>query len=126
MGASRARHGCGRAQPARAKLFLPGALRSCAAGGFFLALPCGIAAIALGAIGIRNADRQRAHRTRRVSAAFTGIVGPFLATVALILFIVVATALDTAESSVGGLIDRIRDEIDKSTSPRPTRRMPPT
>jgi hypothetical protein len=36
-----------------------------------------------------------------------------LATLALIVFIVVAAALDTAESSVGGLIDRIRDETDQ-------------
>jgi hypothetical protein len=40
-----------------------------------------------------------------------------LATLALIVFIVVAAALDTAESSVGGLIDRIRDEIDKVDVP---------
>jgi hypothetical protein len=47
----------------------------------------------------------------------TGIVGTFLATLALIVFIVVAAALDTAESSVGGVIDRIRDEIDKVDVP---------
>jgi FHA domain len=39
------------------------------AGGFFLALPCGIAAIVLGTIGIRNADRQRGHRTLASAAS---------------------------------------------------------
>jgi FHA domain len=88
------------------------------AGGFFLALPCGIAAIVLGTIGIRNADRrQRGHRTPARIGRFTGILGTFLATLALIVFIVVAAALDTAESSVGGLIDRIRDEIDQVDIP---------
>jgi hypothetical protein len=101
--------------PALAALFLgPLAilLVFLSAGGFFLALPCGIAAIVLGTIGIRNADHQRGHRTLARTGRFTGIVGTFLATLALIVFIVVAAALDTAESSVGGLIDRIRDEIE--------------
>jgi hypothetical protein len=87
------------------------------AGGFFLALPCGIAAIILGTVGIRNADRQRGHRALARTGRFTGIVGTLLATLALIVFIVVAAALDTAESSVGGLIDRIRDEIDQVDIP---------
>ena len=83
------------------------------AGGFFLALPSGIAAIVLGTIGIRNADRrQRGHRVPARIGRFTGILGTFLATIALIVFIVVAAALDTTESSVSGLIDRIRDEIE--------------
>jgi pSer/pThr/pTyr-binding forkhead associated (FHA) protein len=106
--------------PALAALFLGPLsilLLFLSAGGFFLALPCGIGAIVLGTIGIRNADRQRGHRTLARLGRFTGIVGTFLATLALIVFIVVAAALDTAESSVGGLIDRIRDEIDKVDIP---------
>jgi FHA domain len=88
------------------------------AGGFFLALPCGIGAIVLGTIGIRNADRhQRGHRAPARIGRLTGIVGTLLATLALILFIVVAAALHTRESSVSGLIDRIRDEIDKVDVP---------
>jgi FHA domain len=87
------------------------------AGGFFLALPCGIAAIVLGTIGIRNANRQRGHRVPARVGRLTGIIGTSLATIALIVFIVVAAALDTAESSVGGLIDRIRDEIDQVDVP---------
>jgi hypothetical protein len=87
-------------------------------GGFFIALPCGIAAIALGTIGIRNADqRRRGHRVPARIGRLTGIVGTFLATIALIVFIVVAAALHSAESSVGGLIDRIRDEIDEVDVP---------
>jgi hypothetical protein len=83
------------------------------AGGFFLALPCGIAAIVLGTIGIRNADRhQRGHRGPARIGWFTGIVGTLLAILALIVFVVVATALDTTESSIGGLIDAIREEIE--------------
>jgi len=88
------------------------------AGGFFLALPCGIGAIVLGTIGIRNADRRhRGHRAPARIGRLTGIVGTLLATLALILFIVVAAALHTTERSVSGLIDRIRDEIDKVDVP---------
>jgi pSer/pThr/pTyr-binding forkhead associated (FHA) protein len=88
------------------------------AGGFFLALPTGIAGIALGTIGIRNADRrQRGHRAPARVGRFTGIVGTFLATLALIVFIVVATALHSTEHSVGGLIDRVKQEIDKVDAP---------
>jgi hypothetical protein len=87
-------------------------------GGFFLALPCGIAAIVLGTIGIRNADRRRlGHRGLASIGRFTGFLGTFLSILAVIVFIVVATALDTTESSVSGLIDRIDDEIDKVDVP---------
>jgi FHA domain len=83
------------------------------AGGFFVALPCGIAAIVLGTIGIRNADRrQRGHRGPARIGRFTGIVGTLLAIIALIVFVVVVAALDTTESSISGLIDAIRDEIE--------------
>jgi len=82
-------------------------------GGFFIALPCGIAAIVLGTIGIRNADRrQLGHRGLALLGRITGFVGTLLATLALILFVVVAAALDTTESSVSGLIDAVRDEVE--------------
>jgi pSer/pThr/pTyr-binding forkhead associated (FHA) protein len=87
------------------------------AGGFFIALPCGIAAIVLGTIGIRNADRNRGHRAPARIGRFTGIVGTFLSVIAVIVFIVVAAALHSTEHSVSGLIDRIRDEIDKVDVP---------
>jgi FHA domain len=87
-------------------------------GGFFLALPCGIAAIVLGTVGIRNADRrQLGHRGLARIGRLTGFLGTFLSILAVIVFIVVATALHTTESSVSGLIDRIRDEIDKVDVP---------
>jgi hypothetical protein len=87
-------------------------------GGFFLALPCGIAAIVLGTIGIRNADRrQLAHRGLARIGRITGFIGTFLSILAVIVFVVVATALHTTENSVSGLIDRIRDEIDKVDVP---------
>jgi hypothetical protein len=83
------------------------------AGGFFIALPCGIAAIVLGSVGIRNADRKQAgHRALARIGRFTGILGTALSIAAVIVFIVVATALDATENSVSGLIDAIRDEIE--------------
>jgi hypothetical protein len=87
-------------------------------GGFFLALPCGIAAIVLGTVGIRNADRrQLGHRGLARIGRITGVIGTFLSILAVIVFIVVATALHTTESSVSGLSGRIRDEIDKVDVP---------
>jgi hypothetical protein len=84
------------------------------AGGFFIALPCGIAAIVLGTIGIHNADRrQLPHRALARLGRITGWTGTLLSILAVLVFIVVATALHSTEHSVGGLIDRIHDEIDK-------------
>jgi hypothetical protein len=89
------------------------------AGGFFVALPCGIAAILLGTIGIRNVDRGKAsgHRGLASFGRFTGIVGTLLSILAVIVFIVVATALHSTENSVSGLIDRIKDEINNVDVP---------
>jgi hypothetical protein len=109
--------------PALAALFLGSLsilLVFLSTGGFFLALPCGIAAVALGTIGIRNADRrQLGHRVPARIGRVTGVIGTLLSILAVILFIVVATALHTTESSVSGLIDRIHDEIDKVPSVNP-------
>jgi hypothetical protein len=83
-------------------------------GGFFIALPCGIAAIVLGTIGIHNADRgNRGHRIPARIGRLTGWIGTLLSILAVIVFIVVATALHSTEHSVSGLIDRIHDEINK-------------
>jgi FHA domain-containing protein len=88
------------------------------AGGFFIALPCGIAAIVLGAVGLRNADRrQDGHRGLARIGRFTGILGAVIAVVAVIVFVVVATALHSTEHSVGGLISRIKDEINHVRAP---------
>jgi pSer/pThr/pTyr-binding forkhead associated (FHA) protein len=84
-------------------------------GGFFIALPCGIAAIILGTIGIRNADRKQAgHRPLARIGRVTGFVGTILSVIAVIVFIVVATALHATESSVSGLIDQVKDEINNA------------
>jgi FHA domain len=90
------------------------------AGGFFIALPCGIAAIALGTAGIRNADRGKAsgHRGCARIGRFTGIVGTLLSLLAVIVFIVVAAALHSTESSFSGLYNRIKDEINKVHVPK--------
>jgi pSer/pThr/pTyr-binding forkhead associated (FHA) protein len=83
-------------------------------GGFFVALPCAIAAIVLGTIGIRNADRRRlGHRVPARIGRITGWVGTALSILAVVVFVVVATALHTTEASVSGLVDRIQREIDK-------------
>ena len=88
------------------------------AGGFFIALPCGIAAVILGTIGIRNADRRQAgHRPLARIGRFTGIVGTILATIAVIVFVVVAAALHSTEHSVSGLVNRIKDEINNVKVP---------
>lgn len=86
-------------------------------GGFFIALPCGIAAIVLGTIGIRNADRKDVgHRPLARIGRFTGILGTILSIIAVIVFIVVATALHATESSVSGLVDQVKDEINNAKS----------
>jgi FHA domain len=88
------------------------------AGGFFIALPCGIAAIILGTIGIHNADRRELrHRALARIGRITGWIGTLLSILAVIVFIVVATALHTTESSVNGLLDRINEEIDNVDVP---------
>ncbi|MFL5906017.1 MAG: FHA domain-containing protein [Solirubrobacterales bacterium] len=109
--------------PALAALFLGPlsiALVFLSAGGFFIALPCGIAAVVLGSIGMTNVDRGKAsaHRGWARIGRFTGIIGTFLAVLAVIIFVVVATALHATESSVGGLAKRIRDEINNVHVPK--------
>jgi hypothetical protein len=81
---------------------------------FFVSLPCAIAAIVLGTIGIRNVDRGNADGFRGLAriGRITGIIGTILSVLALIVFVVVATALDTTERSLSGLIDRIQEEIE--------------
>lgn len=60
-------------------------------GGFFIALPCGIAAIILGAIGTRNADRRGSgyRRLARIGR-FTGLIGTFLSALAAVVFLAAA------------------------------------
>jgi hypothetical protein len=81
---------------------------------FFVALPCGVAAIVLGTIGIHNVDRGRTegHRGLARIGRITGIVGTVLATLALIAYLVVVLVIGPTQRSVNGLVDRIRDEIE--------------
>jgi pSer/pThr/pTyr-binding forkhead associated (FHA) protein len=84
-------------------------------GGFFVALPCGIAAIVLGSIGIRNADRGKGgHRALARIGRSTGIAGTILSVIAVVVFIVVAAALHSAETSVNGLVNQVKDQINNA------------
>jgi hypothetical protein len=70
-------------------------------------------------LGIRNVDRGRA-TSRRGSARLgriTGWIGTILSILALIAFLVVAILLDVTADSVNGIVDAIRDEIDKVEVP---------
>ncbi len=86
---------------------------------FFVSLPCAVAAIVLGTIGMRNVDRGRAdsHRSLARLGRVTGAIGAILSILALIVFLVVATALDATEDSLSGLVDQVRDEIEGVESP---------
>jgi pSer/pThr/pTyr-binding forkhead associated (FHA) protein len=86
---------------------------------FFVSLPCAIAAIVLGAIGMRNVDRGRAdsHRGLAQLGRVTGMIGAVLSVLALVVFLVVATALDATEDSLSGLVDQVRDEIEGVETP---------
>ena len=88
-------------------------------GAFYLALPCAIAAIVLGNIGMRNVDRGKTDRHRSLAqiGRITGIVGTVLSVIALIAVVIVAAALDAGEDSLSDLIDRIEGEIDGAELP---------
>jgi hypothetical protein len=61
------------------------------AGGFFVALPCGLAAIGLGAIGTRNADhRGSSHRVLARIGRTTGMIGTAIAALAALVFLAAA------------------------------------
>jgi hypothetical protein len=103
------------------------ALLALSAGGFFFALPCGIAAIVLGTIGIRHVERGRASGHRRLArlGRITGWIGTALSILAMIAFPVVAVALDSAEDSISGIIERVSDEIEGIEVPdAPTSSLP--
>jgi pSer/pThr/pTyr-binding forkhead associated (FHA) protein len=86
---------------------------------FFVSLPCAIGAIVLGTIGMRNVDRGTAdsHRGLAHLGRVTGVIGAILSVLALVVFLVVATALDATEDSLSGLVDQVRDEIEGVETP---------
>jgi hypothetical protein len=86
---------------------------------FFVSLPCAVAAVVLGTIGMRNVDRGKAdsHRGLAHLGRVTGMIGAILSVLALLVFVVVATALDATEDSVSGLVDEVRDEIEGVETP---------
>jgi hypothetical protein len=81
---------------------------------FFVSLPCAIAAIVLGSIGMRRVDRGEADSFRGLAhiGRITGIIGAIVSTLALIAFLLVAALLDTTERSLSGIIDRVQEEIE--------------
>jgi hypothetical protein len=86
---------------------------------FFVALPCAIAAIVLGTIGMRNVDSGKAegHRGLAHVGRITGVIGTVLALLAMIAFLVISVALDTTERSLDGIVDRIEEEIEGTELP---------
>jgi len=84
-----------------------------AGGAFFLALPCGIAAIVLGKIGMRRVDRGETgkHRSLAHLGRITGIIGTVLSVIAIVAVVLVGALLDAGEDSLSDLIDRISEEI---------------
>jgi hypothetical protein len=81
---------------------------------FFVSLPCAIAAIVLGNIGMRRVDSGASDRHRGFAhlGRVCGIVGAVVSVVALIAFLLIAALLDVTEDSLDGLVEAIRDEID--------------
>lgn len=81
---------------------------------FFVSLPCAIAAIVLGNMGMRRVDNGQSdsHRALANLGRITGIIGAVLSVIALIVFFIVAAALDATEDSLSDLIDRGREEIE--------------
>jgi FHA domain len=80
----------------------------------FVSLPCAIAAIVLGTIGMRNVDSGKVEGFRGLAhiGRITGIIGSVLSVLALIAFTIVSVALDTTERSLDGIIDRVEEEIE--------------
>ena len=90
-----------------------------AGGAFFVSLAAGIGAVVLGSIGKRKVDKGESdrHRGWAVFGQVTGIIGTVLSVLALILFFIVTAFLDTTSDSLKGLINSVRDEIQKKNIP---------
>src|SRR5262249_28844911 len=79
----------------------------------FVALACGIAAIVMGTIGIRNVDRGKASGFRGLAriGRITGIIGTLLSTLALVAYLVVVTVIGPTGRSIGDIVNTIKDDI---------------
>ena len=88
-------------------------------GAFFLALPCGIAAVVLGRIGMRRVDQGNTTRHRSLAhiGRVTGVIGAILSVIAIVAVVLVGALLDAGEDSLSGLIDRIDEEIQGADFP---------
>ena len=80
---------------------------------FPIALPCGIAAIVLGTIGIRNVDRGKASGNRGLAriGRITGILGTILSTLALVAYLVVVAVIGPTGRSINDIVNTIKDDI---------------
>jgi FHA domain-containing protein len=80
---------------------------------FPIALPCGIAAIVLGTIGIRNVDRGKASGNRGLAriGRITGILGTILSTLALVVYLIVVAVIGPTGRSINDLVNTIKDDI---------------
>ena len=79
---------------------------------FFVSLPTALAAIVLGRMGIRRADRGDGHRALARIGRITGWAGTLLSLLALVAFVLVVALLDTTEDNLDGIVERIREEIE--------------
>ncbi|MDP9188955.1 MAG: hypothetical protein M3O25_06875, partial [Actinomycetota bacterium] len=81
---------------------------------FFVSLPCAIAAIVLGKMGVRRVDRgeSESHRALARFGRVSGVIGTVLSVLALLAWLLVAVLLDAAVDNLTDLIDRVEEEID--------------
>lgn len=85
---------------------------------FYVALPCAVAAVALGTMGRSRVDRGESARFRGLAVAGRtfGVVGAVLAIVVLLILVAVNAALDAGVDSLRGVIDELRAEIEGGAS----------
>lgn len=78
---------------------------------FYVALPCGILAIALGSAAKRRARTGAGMQGVAVAGQVAGIVGTILATLVVLVLIGVGVATDIAADNLADLVDEVEAEI---------------